>query len=104
MLTPIVFELRVSINVVFAVFVVGPLEIEFVGSGKDKGEPTTQLRRRVPSDADAGTADEKFRGEEVCGLGLLKFVAIDNLTEAGKAEEASNDAEVVKGGSAALMF
>lgn len=61
-LTPIVPEIRVGIDVVLAVFVVSALEVELVGSGKDKGGPTTQLGREVSN----GTAnDEVFRVEGV---------------------------------------
>ena len=103
---PIVSEPRVGIDVVFAVLVVSPreIELELVGSGNDKGEPTTQLGRRVPNDTDADTADEEmFTGEEVCGLKLLKFVVVGAPAELGKVEAMTEKPEVVKG-SAALLF
>ncbi|KAI7257976.1 hypothetical protein KC343_g534 [Hortaea werneckii] len=102
--TLIVPELRVGIDVVFLVKVVSPLEIEDVGSGNDKGDPTTQLGRKVSNDNDAGTADEEmFTSEEVCGLGLLKLVVMRAPGEAEEVEETSEGPEVVRR-STALLF
>lgn len=102
--TLIVSELRVSIDVVFLVEVTSPLEIEDVGSGNDKGEPTTQLGRKVPNDTDAGTAEEEmFISEEVCGLGLLKLVVMGAPGEAVEVEEKNEGPEVFRG-SSALLF
>lgn len=105
--TLIVSELRVGIDVVFLVIVISPLEIENVGSGKDKGEPTTQVGRKVPNDTDVVTADdEMFSSEDDCGLGLLTLVVMEAPAEAGIGEEISESREVVKlvKGSTALLF
>ncbi|KAI7413583.1 hypothetical protein KC336_g11336 [Hortaea werneckii] len=102
--TLIASELRVGIDVVFLVKVISPLEIEDVGSGNDRGEPTTQLGRKVPNDTDAVAADEEmFSSEDVCGLRLLKMVVMEAPAEAGIVEEISESREVVKG-STALLF
>ncbi|KAI7268132.1 hypothetical protein KC345_g7722 [Hortaea werneckii] len=102
--TLIVSEVRVGIDVVFLVIVISPLEIENVGSGNDKGEPTTQVGRKVPNDTDAVAADEEmFSSEDVCELGLLKLVVMEAPAEAGIFEETIEGAEVVRG-PMALLF